>query len=395
MKLIWLHRVILSSLLGFYFINLLHGQTTPAAGDILFTHADADGDVFEFITLKRLNLNNLKFTDNGICSNNFYRTTEQTFVITSIGLNDVPSGTLVRIRWNSSGINDTSFSDGIVLLHTGNGTFINPGGTPAFSNSGDQIISFLGTQSGSSSNCGVSGTINYISGIDWGKPSGWVPAGASNSNNSKAPGTGTDFEIKNNFNNVFFSNNVSGDISTISSNTGNGVLFSNNWTSNDSGNGDFLPLKNIQFHSSNYISGTATATTGGATSSTLNLSGLTFSNTNTDTRYLVVMHENASPSTPANRFTCYTPNLNYGSAPNVVTSVTTPPCTGPTTGNGKVVYFNYTLPISLILTGLTNNTCYNVQVYAINGNGYSANYSSTPASLNFFTGNLVSSIHAY
>jgi hypothetical protein len=369
-------------------------QSTPLAGDILFTHADADGEVFEFITLKRLNLINLKFTDNGVCSNNYYRTTEQTFVITSTALNDIPCGTLVRIRWNSSGIDDTTFSDGIILLHTSNGTFINPGGTPALANSGEQIISFLGTQSGSLSNCGVSGTINYISGIDWGKTSGWVPTGASSSNNSKAPGTITDFENKTNSNNVYFNNIVSGNVSAIIAASGNGVRNPNNW--NDTGSaGTFLPLKNIQFHSSNYLSGIATATSGGGTSSTLNLSGLSFSNTNSDTRYLVVLHANASPSTPANRFTCYTPNNNYSLSDSVVTAVSSPPCNGPSKGNGKVVYFNYNLPNNLIITGLSNNTCYQVRVYAINGNGYSANYSSTPASLNFYTGNLVSSLIAY
>jgi hypothetical protein len=107
------------------------------------------------------------------------------------------------------------------------------------------------------------------------------------------------------------------------------------------------------------------------------------------------MNANASPSVPANRYTCYTPNLNYGTAPTVVASVSTPPCSGTSNGNGKVVYFNYTLPGSLVITGLINNNCYNVQVYAINGNGYSANYSSTPANFNFFTGNLVSSLIAY
>jgi hypothetical protein len=209
------------------------------------------------------------------------------------------------------------------------------------------------------------------------------------------PGTITDIEIKSANDATWFNDTVSGTVANIIANSGDGVRNSANWSGTNTGTGTFLPLKNIQFHTSNYNSGLASASSGGGTSSTLNLSGLSFSNTNTDTRYLVVMHENVNPSTPANRFTCYTPNINYGSAPTVVTSVTTPPCAGTSTGNGKVVYFSYTLPSSLIVTGLSNNTCYNVQVYAINGNGYSANYSTSPASFNFFTGNLDSSILAY
>jgi len=377
-------------------IYLLSGQSIPAAGDILFTHADADGEAFEFLTLKRLNLNSLKFTDNGICANDLFKISEQTFTITSTNLNDVPCGTLVRVKWNQSGTDSVDFSDGIILLHTSNGAFTG-GGMAGLSNNGEQMISFIGTQNGVINSCGGSGTNTYISGINWGKTSGWVSTGSTDGSDSKKPNTSTDFEIKNNSNNTFYSSTVSGSNSVITSTTGNGVLLSTNWTSNNSGMGDLLPLKNIQFQVSNYSSGFASGSSGGGTTSTLNLSGLTFSNTNTDTRYLVVMHANTSPSTPANRFTCYTPNLNYGSAPNVVTSVSAPAsCTSTTsTGNGKVVYFNYTLPSSLNVTGLNNNTCYNVKVYAINGNGHSANYSSTPASFNFFTGNLVSSILAY
>jgi len=373
-------------------LQLLMGQSTPAAGDILFTHADADGDVFEFITLKRLNLNSLGLTDNGICSNNLFRLNEQIHNLPASGLSDLPCGTLVRISWNVIGTNEIDPSDGIISIFTGTGS-------PGLNASGEQIIAFIGTLNGALG-CGGSGTNTYISGIDWGNgTTGWNSGGSSGSNDSKAPGTLTDFAettISNtNDDEVWFSGSISGNLSAILSNTGSGVRNSTNWSGTGTGTGTFLPLKNIQFHSSNYSSGNAIATNGGGTTSTLNLNGLSFSNTNTDTRYLVVMHANASPSTPANRFTCYTPNLNYSLAPTVVTSVTTPPCTGTSTGNGKVVYFSYTLPSSLIVTGLSNNTCYNVQVYAINGNGYSANYSSTPASFNFFTGNLVSSILAY
>jgi hypothetical protein len=374
------------------------GQTTPAAGDILFTHADADGDVFEFITLKRLNLNSLRFTDNGICNNDLFRINEHTYTLPSSGLSDIPCGTLVRISWDLIGSNSLDFDDGIIELFA---TTFSGTGTPGLNASGEQIIAFIGTLNGALG-CGGSGTNTYISGIDWGNgTTGWNSSGSSGSDDSKAPGTLTDFAettISNaNDDAVWFNGSVSGNVTSIISNTSVGVRYSANWSGTNAGTGTFLPLKNIQFQTSNYNSGSASASSGGGTSSTLNLSGLTFSNTNTDTRYLVVMHANASPSTPANRFTCYTPNLNFGSAPTVVTSVSAPAsCTSTTsTGNGKVVYFSYTLPSSLIVTGLSNNTCYNVQVYAINGNGYSANYSSSAASFNFFTGNLVSSILAY
>ena len=365
------------------------GQTTPAAGDILFTHADADGDVFEFITLKRINLSSLYFADHGVCSSGIFRATEDTFGLSQFTqLNDIPSGTLIRIASDTSTIYsyDFNFEDGIVTLKISN---------LDFSGSGDQIIAYTGIPALGTSGCVGSGTNNFVSGFDWAKSSGWITTGTPISNTSYSPGTATDMENKNNLDATLFNTSVSGNVATIIAATGTGVRYQGNWSGTNTGTGTFLPLKNIQFHTSNYNSGSASASSGGGTSSTLNLSGLTFSNTNTDTRYLVVMHANASPSTPANRFTCYTPNSNYVSAPSLVTAVTTPPCAGTSTGNGKVVYFNYTLPSSLIVTGLSNNTCYNVQVYAINGNGYSANYSSTPASFNFFTGNLVSSLIAY
>ncbi len=373
-------------------VYLLLGQTTPAAGDILFTHADADKEVFEFITLKRLNLNSLKFTDNGICSNGSFRLNELIDSFPSVGFNDIPTGTLVRIYLDSVNSDELNSNDGIITLFVGNnGNNLNA--------NGEQLILFKGPIFGLM-NCTGTGTSDFITGIDWGNTSsGWINTGIVSSSTSKAPGTATDFAettiTASNDDAIWFSGAVSGNVSTIISDTGSGVRRSSNWSGTGSGTGTFLPLKNIQFHTSNYNSGTAIASSGGGTSSTLNLSGLSFSSTNLDTRYLVVMNANASPSVPAIRYTCYTPSLNFSSAPTVIASVTTPPCSGTSNGNGKVVYFNYTLPSSLVITGLTNNNCYNVQVYAINGNGYSANYSSTPANFNFFTGTLVSSLIAY
>jgi hypothetical protein len=366
------------------------GQTTPAAGDILFTHVDADADIFEFITLKRLNLNSLRFSDNGICPLGYFRATEDTFGLTQFSqISDVPCGTLVRISRDTSTIYSNEFNseDGIITLK------ISP---LEFAAGGDQIITYSGVPAFGTSTCIGSGSNTFVSGIDWGNGiNGWISTGIPNSNTSYPPNTPTDFDVPNTLDAIWYSSSITGSSSNIIASTGLGVRNSANWNGTNTGTGTFLPLKNIQFHTSNYISGSASASSGGGTTSTLNLSGLSFSNTNTDTRYLVVMNANASPSSPANRYTCYTPNLNYGSAPTVVTAVTTPPCSGTSFGNGKVVYFNYSLPSSLVITGLTNNNCYNVQVYAINGNGYSANYSSTPANFNFFTGNLVSSLIAY
>jgi hypothetical protein len=370
-------------------VYLLLGQSTPAAGDILFTHVDADADIFEFITLKRLNLNSLRFTDNGICPLGYFRATEDTFGLTQFSqISDVPCGTLIRVARDTSTIYSNNFNseDGIVTIK------ISP---LQFSTGGDQVISYIGIPANGSASCVGSGTNSFISGLNWGAIAGWLSSSIPSSNTSYPPGTNCDIEVKNTKDAAWFNGNCMGTDIAIKSTIGTGVRNTNNWSGTDTGTGTFLPLKNIQFHTSNYNSGTAVASSGGVTTSTLNLSGLSFSNTNTDTRYLVVMNANASPSVPANRYTCYTPNLNYGTAPTVVASVSTPPCSGTSNGNGKVVYFNYTLPGSLVITGLINNNCYNVQVYAINGNGYSANYSSTPANFNFFTGNLVSSLIAY
>jgi hypothetical protein len=133
---------------------LLLGQTTPVAGDILFTHADADGEVFEFITLKRLNLNSLKFTDNGICSNNSFRKNEQDMTFPSSGLGDIEAGTLVRVNGNLAGTNELNSIDGIVNIFSTDLGF--------FANNGEQLIAFTGTLQGLL-NCTGSGINNYIS----------------------------------------------------------------------------------------------------------------------------------------------------------------------------------------------------------------------------------------
>jgi hypothetical protein len=61
------------------------GQATvPVDGDLIFTQASAiNPDLFEFLTLKRVDLSTLRATDNGICSGGQFRTGEGNFVISS------------------------------------------------------------------------------------------------------------------------------------------------------------------------------------------------------------------------------------------------------------------------------------------------------------------------
>jgi len=365
------------------------GQSIPLAGDILFTHADADGEVFEFITLKRLNLNSLQFTDNGICTNNSFRKNEEDLTFPITGLMDIEAGTLIRVYGDSTGTNELNSSDGIITI------FSNALG--GFSNSGEQIIAIIGTMQGLV-NCTGTGSNSFISGINWGNPD-WT-AGATSSNTSKAPGTTTDFAETTIANDdaIWFSGSVSGNEATIISTSSTGVRNSSNWSGTNIGSGTFTPLKNILLNESNYVSGVVALSSSTSTTANLNLSNLAFGSTNSNTRYLVSIGENITPSTLVDRYTCYSPNLDFAAAQYVVTAVVpliNNTCAGASTGSGKVVYFNYGLPNSLSLTGFSANKCYSLHVYAINGNGYSANYSSTPASFNFFTGNLVSSLIAY
>jgi hypothetical protein len=364
------------------------GQTAPLAGDVLFTHVDADADKFEFITLKRLNLTSLRFSDNGICTSGIFRNTEDTFGLTQFNqIADVPAGTIIRIVRDTSTTDTQDFNseDGIITILIS---------TLQFATGGDQIITYSGTPAMGTSACIGSGTNNFISGIDWGNTSGWN-TGANSANNSKAPGTITDYAATNALDAAWFNGSVVGTISQIISTSSTGVRNSSNWNGTNTGTGTFLPLKNILFHNSDYLSGSISVSLGLPTTATLNLSDLQFSNTNSDSRYLITMFENTAPSLPSNRYTCYAPSTNYITAPAVVTSLTTPPCGGSVVGSGKIVYLGYSLPTNLLITSLNNNSCYYLKVYAINGNGYSSKLSDNPYSFNFYTGTISTSIQAY
>lgn len=363
------------------FSHFVKAQSAPTAGDVVFVQGDADGEIGEFLTLTRLNLNSLHATDHGICSNNLFRTNEGVHNFPSSGLNDIPAGTIVRMRF-ASGSDNTDASDGLVIsFDTG----------PALASSGDQIILFTGTANGATG-CGGSGTNTYISGIDWGNTSGWN-SGATSSNNSKAPGTATDFSANSTNDEVRYTGTVVGDVATIISTSGNGVRRTSNWSGSNSGSTSNFTLKNIMFQESEYSSGSISFSNLSSTGFTINTSGLNFNNTNSDTRYMVVIRQNSAPDNPIDRYTCYSSiSTNFSSTADVVSSVATQSATNfcgtPTTGNGKVVYFDYTLPSALAVTGLTAANTYEVEVFAVNGNGYTANYSSTPGTGSQFLPNI-------
>lgn len=364
-----------SLLLTLLFTQNTFGQATPAQGDVIFVQADADGEIGEFLTLTRLNLNNLHITDHGICANDLFRTNEGVHDFPSTGLSDVPAGTIVRMRY-ASGSDNTDASDGLIIsFETG----------PALSASGDQLIVFIGNANGGASCSGGSGTNTYISGITWGNSGATWNSGATSSNNSKAPGTSTDFDgLSSSFDEVRYTGAVVGDVAAITSNSGNGVLNTSNWSGSTSGSTTNFTLKDILFNESDYSAGAMVFTNVTSTGFTINTSALSFSGTNANTRYMVVIRDGSAPDSPVDRYTCYSSiSGNIGTAPDVVTSVTsqsaTDFCGTPTTGNGKVVYFDYTLPSSLAISGLSASTTYEVRVFAVNGNGYTANYSTTPA----------------
>ncbi|MDX1905660.1 MAG: T9SS type A sorting domain-containing protein [Bacteroidia bacterium] len=338
----------------------LHAQTTPASGDIVITHASSDGDdIVEFITLKRLNLSTLGVTDNGICSSNRFRLNETTYTSGFSSLTDVPAGTYIRLTDNNQ-TNETNTTDGIVTLGNHN---------ISFSNDGDQVILYTGTANGAQ-DCGTStGTNTYIAGINiadtnWG-------TGASNSNNSKAPGSSADYDTGNSDNNQI---NPGTALTGTAAQLRTALLTGSNWQGSNSQYTGFS-LKDIQFNASDFSTGVI-GVNPTDNSATLDLSGLTFSNTTTDTRYVIVIRQAGTPATPADRYTCYNSiTTDMTTAPFIATSVATPPCTTPTNStNTRIVYFGYTLPVPFTVSGLTTSASYTVNVYAVNGNGYSANF---------------------
>jgi len=267
--------------LNFSLTNRLFAQTIPVSGDIVFTEFQTDNDVVEFITLKRLDLRNLGLTDNGILKSGAFRTGESIFSIPNTSsFSDVPAGTFVRLVF-TAGTNDVDPSDGIIVL---NGTGFD------LSTSGDQIIAYTGT---------FANPI-FIAGINGGDSGGWNN-GATSDKNSKAPGTLSDIDVsatKNNDNaRLLLSVAVSGNVAAIR----NSIKTTTNWEKNDNAFTNF-GLKNILFNESNYSSGAIVFSSVTSSGISLNLSGLSFNNSNADTRYMVVIAAGAAPNDPVDRF---------------------------------------------------------------------------------------------
>ncbi|MCB9282989.1 MAG: T9SS type A sorting domain-containing protein [Lewinellaceae bacterium] len=351
-------------------------QSTPAPGDIVFTHAcSGGGDICEFLTLKRLDLSGLALTDRSLCASGKFFDNSGSEGVTSAGffstLTDVPAGTYVRVSKTNGGTNETATNDGVVTFY---GSNLN------IASNGDQFILYTGTPTvvvGTSS-CPGTYTHVFAAGINVANTD-WITTGNPTSTTSYAPGTSSDYDTGNFDNNqinpgTFLPGNAAA-IRTACTTSGN-------WQGADGGSTyTSFTLKNIQFNKSNYSTGTASYSTT-PTSATINLSSLAFSGADANTRYLVLMRANATSDLPADRFTSYSGiNTDFTLAPNVVTTFTPTdlaPGSAPVAGNGKMVYFGYGLPSSLTLTGLnTTTTAYYLSVWAVNGNGYSANLSST------------------
>ncbi|UPT65394.1 MAG: lamin tail domain-containing protein [Sphingobacteriales bacterium JAD_PAG50586_3] len=346
---------------------------------IVFLHADAFVDTYEFMTLQRCDLTNMSTTDAGICSNGSFRTNEG-FVqgYNNPGLADVPAGTIIQVRYDNTGTADYTIVDGRGLVIANTNQLNQANANPP----GEQVIAFTGTLSGGT-NCSGSGTNTFVSGINWGN-AGWT-SGATDAASSKAPGSATDVAIPGTTSKVSYTGSVNGDQAALTANITNPA----NWTTVTNGDGIFS-LKNILFNEPNYLNGVVVETPA-QNSVTLDLSGLAFTGATADTRYMVLIAPNGPASLPVDRYTCYT-----GIAPTVLGSPSpAASVTGQTAANfcgtiaqgvGQIVYFDYTLPSALTITGLATNTLYHYTVVACNGNGYTANFSSAPYISQFFTG---------
>lgn len=340
-----------------------------AVPSLIFTHADADVETMELLTLRKISLNSIGITDNGICSGGAFRDNEGSFTFPGSGLADIPAGTFVRVKWDGTGTNELDNTDGLVSVFPGSSI----GGLNA---SGEQLIVYSGSPIGSTSCGNPNGSNTFLTAINWGT-SGWINSSEPSASESYAPGTPTDFDPNTTDDAIEFNGNVIGNVQTLINSSGSGIRNFSNWTGTTSGSGNYN-LKSILFQQSNFSSGTISFSSVNASGFTIDASSLSFSNSDTDTRYMVVMYT-AAPSSPVDRYTCYSSvSPNYAAAADVVTSISgqtaTDFCGSPIIGNGRVVYFDYSLPSVLAVTGLASNTNYEVRVFAVNGNGYTANF---------------------
>ena len=365
-------------------IPVANGTTTYSltlgAGDIAFTAFQASApDGIEFITLRRLDLRGLVITDNGILASNAMRSGEGNFTFpNTTAYADVPAGTIFRLD-EATGTPDTESYDGVIHLY-GNGSTILGVSNFAIATGGDQAIAYTG----------AAATPNFVAGIGGADGAANWNSGATSANDSKAPGTSSDFYMGTP-DNGYYTGTVTGNATTIRTSAVTGA----NWTTSGSAQAARFNNKTILFNESNYSSGSITISSVTANSFTIDASAVTFSNESAATTRYAILIRSAAPSAPADRYTCYSGVLNdltsdIGIDPTVI-SATTDICTG-TAGNGTVIYFDYNLPSALVVNGLTDGTNYQIRVYAVNGNGYSANFSTTPASANQTTTTLTANV---
>ena len=342
----------------------------PVAGDIVFTcFQSAYPDAIEWITLRRLDLRNLKVTDNGIASNGLLLTTEGTYTFPNISsLADVPAGTIVRLD-ELSGTNDFDPSDGVIHIF-GSGTTIASAPNFNLGINGDQAIVYSGTSSAPTYIAGITGASSVA---NWN-------LGATGVTTSRAPGTSSDLYFSSN-DNAFYNGVASGNTTVIKSST----LNTSFWNVSASSQVARFDRKNILFDEPIYVSGNLVVSNVTSTSFSIDASAITFVNeSQATTRYAILVRQGSVSSNPADRFTCYPAGIsdlteNFSTA-NLVVSSATNICTG-TNGSGKIVYLSYDKPSNFVVNGLAPNTSYHISFYALNGNGWSANFSSSFVSI--------------
>ncbi len=350
----------------------------PNMAAIAFTQTQANGsDFFEFITLERQDLSGYNITDQGICeSEAIYRSftewEEEGFFnisgnpdVTS-PLVDVPAGTFVKVYSGNTPI-DIGFEDGLISLRNSN---LN------LSNLGDQVMVYTGSLPGPFADCSVNP--NPIkAGTNFADPNDWITSGTPTDNTSFRPGTNAAFATLSNRGRSRYNNNTNleGDSAAILS----GLVNPANWQFQNN-TADYWQLKRILFNQSDYLSGTMSFSTISSSSFDLDATSLIYTDASRSTRYMVVVRPNSAPQDPVDRYTCYNVSNDYSITDDVVRNVTINygngnPCgTNQTLGNGKVVYFDYDLPSALNISGLLGCTTYQVAVYAVNGNGVTANF---------------------
>lgn len=375
---------------------------TPTDGSIIFTQFGSDNpNRVEFLLLERLDLSTLGISEDGLCSGGAFRDDENNIEPFTTGFSDVPAGTIVQLE--NPATPNSDFIDGLIVAnYSGSG----------LSTGGDQVLAYIGTYNGSSSCGSPSATNTLIAGINF--SSDWIDTGEPTENTSYVPGTSSDINIGSAENGRFKEVMVEGNASTIRNDITDDLT--NDWETSASALN--FTLKDILFQASNYTTGTHTVTGATPTTVTIDFSDLTFTNTNSDTRYFITAQIDdaangsdkvTASDTPTDRYTCYdNVSTTYDLADVVVESTSGQSasnfCGTPSSDSepDKVVYFDYGLPSSLTITlpagtdiTAPNGDVFFFSVFAVNGNGYTANFGSPyrlieaqgvqPVNLTYFT----------